>query len=127
MIFTQTQTQTQAQALTSYPFHWLVYVPLFSALRNCDADLEIPAKNHKTGLNTQVHYIKYLNLSHTLFKSSDITVSNTPNGIAADIGILIHEGTLLLRSRILQDLAPTYLTDCSQPHETLIQGFQKSG
>jgi hypothetical protein len=54
-------------------------------------------------------------VNSTLLTASDITVSNAPNGIATDIGILIQDGTLPLKNLILQDFAPTYVIedDCN--------------
>lgn len=43
----------------------------------------------------------------TLLIFSDRTVSKAPNGMATDVGILIHEGTLPRKNLILQDFAPT--------------------
>ena len=56
-----------------------------------------------TYLIFKINWVKQL----TLLLSSDKTFSKTPNGIATDVGTLIHEGNLLFRFAMLRDFAPT--------------------
>jgi len=44
---------------------------------------------------------------YTLLESSESIFSNVPNGRAAEVGILIHDGTLSRRNFILYDFEPT--------------------